>query len=173
MMRCLHLLSSCRTASTSHPLEVPPAFKTPPPLVRWCLRLVVTMPLAVPLLLLVLLTIQQLLSANASPPIDLLFASRLLHHPCSCAAAASHPLVMPPPPRNNPPPPVSCLLVPLLFFASPLLAGCHITSCPAATSSVYPQPPTFVCTGWLLRCILSCCFHLPSSRQHHRLLMSW
>ncbi len=42
--------------------------------------------------------IHRLLSANASPPVGLLFASWLLCHPYCCAAAASHPLDMPPPP---------------------------------------------------------------------------
>ena len=38
--------------------------------------------------------------------------------------------------------------------------------CPSST-------PAFIHTGWLLHLILSCCFRLPSSHQHHRLLMRW
>ncbi len=97
-MRRLILLSSCHATSTSHRFEVPPAFKTPPPLVRWCLQLIVTTPLVMPLLLLVLLTIHRLLSTNAPPPVGLLFASWLSCHPCCRAAAASCPLDTLPPP---------------------------------------------------------------------------
>jgi hypothetical protein len=122
-MRRLILSSSCRLSSTYHCIEVPQAFKTPPPLVRLCLRLIVTMLLVTLLPLLVLSTIHRLLSANASPPVGLLFVSWLLCHPCCRAAAASHlfstlppPLVLstyslphnePPPPHNTPPPLVS------------------------------------------------------------------
>ncbi len=92
--RHLILSSSCHATSTSHCVEVPPALCKLPPLVRWCLQLIVTMPLVAPLLPLVLSTIHHLLSANASPPIGLLFASWLSCHPCCCAAAASCPLDM-------------------------------------------------------------------------------
>jgi hypothetical protein len=74
-MRRLILSSSCRSFSTYHRFEVPQAFKTPPPLVRWCLRLIVPTPLVALLPLLVLSTIHRLLSANASPSVGLLFAS--------------------------------------------------------------------------------------------------
>ncbi len=123
--RHLILSSSCCASSTYHCFEVPQAFNTPPPLVRWCLRLIVTTPLVTLLPPLVLSTIHRLLSANASPPIGLLFASWLLCYPCCCAAAAScpfntlpPPLVLltrslpcnePPPPRDMPPPLVSPL----------------------------------------------------------------
>ncbi len=95
---CLILSSSCCATSTSSCFEVPLAFKTLPPLVCWCLQLIVMTPLVAPLPLLVLSTIHPLLSANASPPVGLLFASWLLCHPCCCAAAASHPLDTLPPP---------------------------------------------------------------------------
>ncbi len=113
-MRHLILSSSCLSSSTYHRFEVPQAFKTPPPLVRWCLRLIVTTPLVALLPLLVLSTIHRLLSANASPPVGLLFASWLSCHPCCCAAATSHPFsTLPPPlvlstrslPHDEPPPP--------------------------------------------------------------------
>jgi hypothetical protein len=138
------------------------------------------MPLVAPLPLLVLSTIHHLLSANASPPVGLLFASWLLCHPCCCAAAASRPL-------NTLPPPLvlsthrlrlemSCRH--LSAGASPLVclsfAGwfSHIISlrrrlkCPSST-------PAFIHTGWLLHLILLCCFRLPSSHQHRRILMRW
>jgi hypothetical protein len=67
----------------------------PPPLVRWCLQLIVTTFLVAPLPLLILSTIHQLLSANASPLIGLLFTSWLLCHPCCCTTAASYPLNTP------------------------------------------------------------------------------
>jgi hypothetical protein len=71
----------------------------PPPLVRWCLQLIVMMPHVAPLLLLTLLKIHRLLSANASPPVGLLFAASWLScHPCCRAAAASCPLDTPSPP---------------------------------------------------------------------------
>ncbi len=73
--RRLILSSSCRSSSTYHRFEVPQAFKMPPSLVRWCLRLIVTTPLVALLPLLVLSTIHRLLSANASPLVGLLFAS--------------------------------------------------------------------------------------------------
>ncbi len=129
-MRRLILSSSCRSSSTYHRFEVPPAFKMPPPLVRWCLRLIVMTPLVFLLPLLVLSTINRLLSANASPPAGLLFANWLSCHPCCCTTAVS--------------PPFSTL-----------------------------PPPLIIHTGWLLRLILSRCFHLPSSHQHRRLLMHW
>jgi hypothetical protein len=80
------------------------------------------MPLVVPLLLLVLLTIRCLLSADASPPIGLLFASWLSRCPCCCSAtaAASRPLDTPPPPCNKRPPPCN---------APPLLVCWHLSSC--------------------------------------------
>jgi hypothetical protein len=98
MMHRLILSSSCHATSTPHCFEVPPAFKTPPPLVRWCLQLIVMTPLVTLLPLLILSMIHRLLSANAYPPVGLLFASWLLCHPCCRAAAASHPLDTPPPP---------------------------------------------------------------------------
>ncbi len=138
------------------------------------------MPLVAPLLLLLLLTIHRLLSANASPPVGLLFPSWLSCHPCCRAAAASRPLEMPPPPLVL----LTCRLRlktsrrHLSAGASPLVclsfAGwfSHIISsrrrlkCPSST-------PAFIHTGWLLHLILLHCFHLPSSRQHRRLLMRW
>ncbi len=96
--RRLILSSSCRSSSTYHCVEVPQAFKTPPPLVRWCLRLIVRTPLDALLPLLVLSTTHRLLSANASPPVGLLFASWLSCHPCCRAAAASCPFSTLPPP---------------------------------------------------------------------------
>jgi hypothetical protein len=152
MTRHLILLSSCRATSTSHCFELPPAFKTPPPLVRWCLWLIVTMPLIMPLLLLILSTIHHLLSANASPPV------------ASCSPAGCHvtPVVAPPLPlvlltcrlclSSSPHTAfasrraasalrhaaASCLLAPLLLFASLLPAGSHISSRCAIASSVHP-----------------------------------
>ncbi len=128
-MRRLILSSSCRASSTYHCFEVPQAFKTPPPLVRWCLRLIVTAPLVTLLPLLFLSTIHHLLSANAFPPVGLLFASWLSCHPCCCAPAASCPFSMLPPPlilstrslpRNEPPPPCNTPL--------PLVSW-HLSSC--------------------------------------------
>ncbi len=179
-MRHLILLSSCRATSTSHRFEVPLALLMPPPLVHWCLQLIVTMPLAALLQLLVLLTIYRLLSANASPPVGLLFTSWLLCHPCCCAAAASCPL-------NTLPPPLVLLTHRLRLKtsrhhlsagSSPLVclsfAGwfSHIISlrrclkCQSLT-------PAFIHTGWLLHLISLHCFHLPSSCQHRCLLMRW
>ncbi len=141
--RRLILSSSCRASSTYHRFEVPQTFKMPPPLVRWCLRLIVTMPLVALLPLLVLSTIHRLLSANASPPVGLLFATWLSSHPCCRAAAASHPFSTLPPPLvlsthnlccNEPPPP--CNTLPPL--ASLLTAGSHISSRRAAASSAHP-----------------------------------
>ncbi len=152
----------------------------PPPLLRWCLQLIVTTPLVAPLLLLVLSTIHHLLSANASPPTGLLFASWLSCHPCCCAAAASCPLDTLPQPIVL----LACCLhletshCHLSAGASPLVclsfAGwfshiislCCCLKCPSST-------PLFIHTGWLLHLISSRCFHLPSSRQHRRLLMRW
>jgi hypothetical protein len=85
----------------------------PPPFVCWCLQLVVMTPLVAPLLLLILLTLRGLLSADASPLVGLLFDSWLSHCPCCCAAAAaSRPLDTPPPPHNELPPP--CNMMPPL-----------------------------------------------------------
>ncbi len=70
----------------------------PLPLVRWCLWLIVMTPLIALLPLLVLTTIHRLLSANATPPVGLLFASWLSCHPCCPAAAASCPFSTLPPP---------------------------------------------------------------------------
>jgi hypothetical protein len=153
----------------------------PPPLVRWCLQLIVTTPLIALLPLLVLLAIHRLLSANASPPVGLLFAaSWLLCHPCCCAAAASRPLDTPYPPLVL----STCRLClkkichHLSACASPLVclsfAGwfSHIISlrhrlkCPSLT-------PTFIHTGWLLHFISLRCFRLLSSRPHRCLLMHW
>jgi hypothetical protein len=127
--RCLIPSYSCPASSTYHCFEVPQAFKTPPPLVRWCLQLIVTMPLVVLLPLLVLSTIHRLLSKNASPPVGLLFASWLSCHPCCRAAAASHPFdTLPPPlvlstcslPPNELPPP---------HDTPPPLVCWHLSSC--------------------------------------------
>ncbi len=151
----------------------------PPPIVRWCLLLVVMMPIVapLPLPLLVLWTICRLLSVDALPPVSLLFASWLLHCPCCCAAAAaSCPLNMPSPPPNEPPPPCnappplvcwrlsSCL--PLFCWLSYHISSCRRLKCPSLT-------PTFICTSWLLHHISLHCFCLPSSCQHRRLLMRW
>jgi hypothetical protein len=152
----------------------------PPPLIRWCLQLIVTTPLIAPLPLLILSTIHYLLSANTSPPVGLLFASWLLCHPCCCAATASCPL-------NTPSPPL-------------LLSTRHLrleTSCRRLSACASPlvclsfaswfshiillrrrlkRPsltPAFIHSGWLLHLISSRCFRLPSSHQHCRLLMRW
>ncbi len=114
------LLSSCCATYTSHHLEVPLAFKMPPPPVCWCLRMVVMTPLVALLLLLVLLMIHRLLSVNASPPIGILFASWLSCHPCCCAATASCPLDTPPSLCNKPPPPCN---------ATPPLVCWRLSSC--------------------------------------------
>jgi hypothetical protein len=152
----------------------------PPPLVHWCLQLIVTMPLVALLPLFVLSTIHHLLSANASPPIGLLFASWLSCHPCCRAAAASCPLDMPPPPlvlsthrlcletsRRH----LSAGTSPLVCVSfagwfSHIILLRHRLKCPSST-------PAFIHTGWLLHLILPRCFRLPSSCQHHRLLMRW
>ncbi len=152
----------------------------PPPLVRWCLQLIVMMPLVALLPLLVLSRIQRLLSVNASPPVGLLFANWLLCHPCCRAAATSHPLDMPPPPlilstrrlrlemsRHH----LSAGASPLvcLSFASwfsHIISSHRHLKCPYST-------PAFFYPGWLLHLILSRCFRLLSSRQHRRLLMHW
>ncbi len=183
--RCLILLSSCHATSTSHCFEVPLAFRTPPPLVRWCLQLIVTMPLVAWLPLFVLSTIHRLLSANASPLVGLLFASWLWRHPCCCAAAASCPLDMPPPPlvlstrrlcletshlrlatRRRLLSAGASLLVCLSFagWFSHIILYRRCLKCPSST-------PAFIHTGWLLHLILLRCFRLPSSHQHHHLLM--
>ncbi len=152
----------------------------PPPLIRWCLQLIVTTPLVAPLLLLILSTIHRLLSVNASLPIGLLFASWLSCHPCCHAAATSCPLDTQPPPLI-----LSTRCLPLEMNHRHLSAGAsplvclsftiwfsHIISsrrrlkCPSLT-------PAFIHTGWLLHLISSCCSCLPSSRQHCRLLMCW
>ncbi len=159
----------------------------PLPLVRWCLWLIVMMPLVAPLPLLVLSTIHCLLSVNASPPVGLLFTSWLSCYPCCCTAAASCPLDTLPPPlvlltsrlclTTSRLRLVTCRRL-LSSSTSPLIclsfAGWfshHILSrrrlkCPFST-------PAFIHTGWLLRHILLRCFRLPSSRQHHCLLMRW
>ena len=186
-MRRLVLLSSCPATSTSHCFATPLAFKTPLPLVRWCLWLIVTTPLVALLPLLVLLMIHCLLYANASPPVGFLFASWLLCHPCCCTAAASHPLDMPPLPLVL----STCRL--RLKMSHLHLATCHCLWS-AGTSPLirlsfagwfshiilscrrlkYPSlTPAFIHTGWLLHLISSRCFHLPSSCQHCHLLMRW
>jgi hypothetical protein len=138
------------------------------------------MPLVPPLPLLVLSTIHRLLSANASPPVGLLFASWLLCHPCCCATTTSCPLDTPPPPlvlstcclhlmtsRRH----LSAGASPLvcLSFAgwfSHIISSRHRLKCPSLT-------PAFIHTSWLLHLILLHCFRLPSSCQHHRVLMRW
>ncbi len=143
-----------------------------------CLQLIVTTPLVTPLPLLVLSTIHCLLSANASPPVDLLFASWLSCHPCCCAATASCPLDTPPPPLvlstrclrletshchlSADASPLVCLSFAGLF--SHIISSRRRLKCPSST-------PVFIHTGWLLHLILLHCFLLPSSRQHRRLLM--
>ncbi len=152
----------------------------PPPLVCWCLQLIVTTPLVAPLPLLVLSTIHCLLSANASPPIGLLFASWLSCHPCCHAATASCPLDMPPPPlvlltrrlcletsRHH----LSAGTSPLVCLSftgwfSHIISSRRRLKCPSLT-------PAFIHTGWLLHLISSRCFCLLSSCQHRHLLMRW
>ena len=132
------------------------------PLVRWCLQLIVTMPLVAPLPLLLLSMINHLLPANASPPVSLLFASWLLCHPCCCAAAASRPLDMPP---------LSLILLTrhLRLKTSHLrLATCRCLLS-AGTSPLVCL--SFAC--WLSHHISSRCFCLLSSCQHRHLLMRW
>jgi hypothetical protein len=138
------------------------------------------MPLFAPLPLLVLLTIHCLLSANASPPVGLLFASWLSCHHCCCAAFASRPLDMPPSPlvlstRRLRLETSRCHLsagashLVCLSFAgwfSHIISSRRCLKCPSST-------PTFIHTGWLLHLISLRCFRLLSSRQHRRLLMRW
>jgi hypothetical protein len=109
-----------------------------PPLVCWCHQIVTT-PLVAPLLLLVLSTINCLLSANPSPPVGLLFASWLSCHPRCCAAAASCPLDTPPPPRDEPPPLVCWHLSSRLpLFCRPVLTY-HLVSPPPQVSILDPR----------------------------------
>jgi hypothetical protein len=152
----------------------------PPPLVCWCLQLIVTTPLVAPLPLLVLSTIRRLLSANASPPVGLLFASWLSCHPCCRAAAASCPLDTPPPPLilstcrlrletshrhlSADTSPLVCLSF-AGWFSHIISLRCRL-KCPSTT-------PPFIHTGWLLHLISLRFFRLPSSCQHRRLLMCW
>jgi hypothetical protein len=146
------LSSSRRTTSTSCHLEAPPAFKTLPPLCRLAprlplplvCRLVVGTPLVTPPPPLDLSMLHRLLSADASPPVCLLFASWLSRCPCCCAAASSRSLDAPPPPRDAPPP--------LVHYSSrsPLVCGLvimsHLVALPppcvsfrrAAASRVHP-----------------------------------
>ncbi len=152
----------------------------PPLLVRWCLQLIVMTSLIAPLLLLILSMIHRLLSANASSPVGLLFAGWLSCHPCCHPAATSRPL-------NTPTPPLvlstrrlhlksshchlsacasPCVCLSFAGWFSRIILSHRCLKCPSST-------PTFIHTGWLLHLILSCCFCLPSSRQHCRLLMSW
>jgi hypothetical protein len=109
--------------------------------------------------------------------IPLLPIAKMLCCPCCRAAASSWSLDAPPPPWDAPPSdvhysswlPLVCWLVVMshLFTTPP---PC-VTFCLAAASRVHLQPPTFIRTGWLLHRISSRCLRLPSSRQHHRLLM--
>ena len=101
MAHLLLLSSSCRPTFTSHCLEVQPAFKMPPPHVRWCLQLIVKMPLVAPPPL-VLSMLHRLLLADTSPPACLLFASWLSRRPCCRTATTSCPLEAPPLPCNEP-----------------------------------------------------------------------
>ncbi len=136
--------------------------------------------LVAPLPLLILSTIHRLLSANAFPPVGLLFTSWLLCHLCCRAAATFRPLDMPSPPlvlstrrlrlemrRCH----LSACASPLvcLSFAgwfSHIISSCRRLKCPSLT-------PAFIHTSWLLHLISLRCFRLPSSRQHHHLLMRW
>jgi hypothetical protein len=111
----------------------------PPPLVRWCLQLIVTTPLIAPLLLLVLSMIHCLLSANASPPVGLLFARWLLCHPCCHAAAASCPLDMPPLPQDKPPPLVCWRLSSCLPLLCRLVLTYHLVAPPPQVSILDPR----------------------------------
>jgi hypothetical protein len=120
---------------------------------------------------LVLLTLHPLLSIDISLPVCLLFAGWLLCCSCCCATASSCPLDAPALPHNMPPP--------LVHFSSrlPLILSCPILLPHLHLASFFiAQPPhvsilDFICIGRLLHCILSCCPRLPSSCQHHRLLM--
>ncbi len=186
MTRRLILSSSYHATSTSPCFKVPQAFKTPLPLVCWCLR-IVTMPLVAPLPLLVLSTIHCHLSANTSPPVGLLFARWLSCHPCCCATAASCPHDTPPSPLilstrhirlktsrlhlaishrllSAGASPLVCLSFAGWF--SHIILSHHCLKCPSST-------PTFIHTSWLLRLISSGCFRLPFSHQHCCLLMRW
>ncbi len=152
----------------------------PPPFVRWCLQLIVLMPLIILLPLLVLSTIHRLLSANASPSIGLLFASWLSCNPCCHAAATSCPLNMPPSPLVLSTPhlrhktsrrhlsacasPLVCLSF-ASWFSHIISLRCHLKS-PSST-------PAFIHTGWLMHLISLRCFCLPSSHKHRRLLIRW
>ncbi len=49
---------------------------------------------------------------------------------------------------------------------SHIISSRHCHKCPSST-------PAFIHTGWLLHLISLRCFRLPSSHQHHRLLMRW
>jgi hypothetical protein len=141
--RCLLLLSSCHTTSTSHRLEVPPAFKMPPPLVPgasgWLSRYLIC-------------------AAATSHPLNYLppLVRRRLpsHWPLVCQLVVTLPLLSRRRRRLSSSQHVtstlqraasalqrvtaSCLLVPLLSFASLLPAGCHITPHCTAASGVHP-----------------------------------
>jgi hypothetical protein len=153
----------------------------PPPLLRCCLQLIVTMPLVALLPLLVRSMIHRLVSVNASSPIGLLFAESWLScHPCCHAATASCPLDMPPLPlvlstrrlrletshRYLSAGASSLVCLSFSGWFSHIISSCHRLKCPSST-------PTFIHTGWLLHLISLHCFCLPSSRQHCCLLMCW
>ncbi len=98
--------------------------------------------------------------------LPLLFYCCLLsfsHHAASASQDALLPLA-----HFSPQLPLVCRLVIMLH-----LIAQHppcISFCCAAASHVHPQPPAFICTGWLLHCISLRCLCLPSSSQHHCLL---
>jgi hypothetical protein len=90
-----------------------------------------------------------LLSANASPPVGLLFASWLLCHPCCCAATTSHPLDTPPPPlvlltqclrpRDKPSPLVCWRLSSRLPLFCQLVLTYHLVASPPQVSIPDPR----------------------------------
>jgi hypothetical protein len=92
------------------------------------------------------------------PPLPLVLSTRRIHLATSCLrlvtrrclSAGTSPLI--------------CLSF-TGWFSHHILSRCHL-KCPSLT-------PAFIDTGWLLRLISLCCFRLPSSRQHRRLLMRW
>ncbi len=158
----------------------------PPPLVHWCLRLIVTMPFIA--LLPLLVSQWSTASCLQTPPLPL--ASCL---PAGCCVT---PVVALPPPL--------VLLACCLCLSSSQHAACLATSClrlatcrrllSAGTSPLIclsfddwfshiillrrcikcpSSTPAFIHTGWLLRLISLHCFCLPSSHQHRHLLMCW
>jgi hypothetical protein len=110
----------------------------------------------------------------SSPPPPCPHPCWLLCHLCCCATTSSQSLDALPPPHNAPPPvnpfsswlPLVCRLVVMSHL---IVLPPGIIFCCAVASHVHPLPPAFICTGWLLHCILSCCLCLLSSCHHPHL----